>query len=392
MFLLYTGLLAALSTTAMAQLTYLSTSIAPSPTASDSSSSTGPATRTIAVGLEGHAFTPKETTANVGDIIKFNFYPGGHRVSRAEFGFPCIPYEYVNGNTGGFWTGVFNPQAILNPPPSYEVRVNDTKPIFFYCAAPTSCTDWQMIGVINPNSTATFDAQLALASQAKLQLEPGEPFPTESAKNGPTSTSTPSGSTDPANNNDGGGSSGLSPGAIAGIAIGAAAVVILAAVLLYLCGRRGGFDKAYRKSFGTPAPVAGVGGRQNSMVEANYGNNPKSPGSNTIPGFGNETYNQFGQGSPVVGGAGYQGMGSPPNSAHPVGYVTQQHTGFSEASYGSPYHSAHTSPQPGFQPHFGHAPQPTPPVELDSGNAAVPGGLTGSPPPQYPSGDGWGRK
>ncbi|KAK4175117.1 hypothetical protein QBC36DRAFT_355544 [Triangularia setosa] len=396
------GLLVVLSTTAIAQLTYLSTSVVPTATASDSSSSSlsssstrGPATRTIAVGLEGHAFTPKETTANVGDIIKFNFYPGGHRVSRAEFGFPCIPYEYVNGNTEGFWTGVFNPQAILNPPPSYEVRVNDTKPIFFYCAAPNSCTDWQMIGVINPNSTATFDAQLALASQAKLQLEPGEPFPTESARNGPTSTSSPV--PDPGNNNNGGGgggSTGLAPGAIAGIAIGAAAVVILAAVLLYLCGRRGGFDKAYRKSFGAPAPVAGVGRRENSMVEANYGNNPKSPGSGTVPGFGNDTYNHFGQGSPVVGGGGYQGMvGSAPNSAHPA-YVTQQHTGFSEGSYGGSYQddsSAHTSPQPGFQPHFGHTPPPPPPpppVELDSG----PGMAGGSPPPRYPEGDGWGRK
>ncbi|KAK0729090.1 hypothetical protein B0T21DRAFT_444793 [Apiosordaria backusii] len=406
------GLLAALSTTTMAQITYLSTTTAPTPTTSgSSSSSSAPATRTIAVGLEGHAFTPKETTANVGDIIKFNFYPGGHRVARAEFGFPCIPYEYVNGNTEGFWTGVFNPQAILNPPPSYEVRVNDTKPIFFYCAAPHSCTDWQMIGVINPNSTATFDAQLALAKQAKFQLEPGEPFPTESARGGgptSTSTSTPNSSTDPDNNDDsssGSGGGGLAPGAIAGIAIGAAAVVILAAVLLYLCGRRGGFDKAYRKSFGNPA-VPGVaggvgGGRQNSMVEANYGNNPKSPGSSTIPGFGNDGYNNFGQGSPVAAG-GYQEMGgSAPNSAHPgYGGLQQQHTGYSEGGNGSPYHSPHTSPQPGFQPNFGHAPPPPPPpvpvqapVELPGGDATGPG-LTGSPPPQYPSGErgSWWRK
>ncbi|KAK4673195.1 hypothetical protein QC763_109685 [Podospora pseudopauciseta] len=386
------SLLAAFSATAMAQLTYLSTSSVvptPTPTASDlSSTSTPPATRTIAVGLEGHAFTPKETTANVGDIIKFNFYPGGHRVSRAEFGFPCIPYEYVNGNTEGFWTGVFNPQAILNPPPSYEVRVNDTLPIFFYCAAPNSCTDWQMIGVINPNSTATFDAQLALASQAKLQLEPGEPFPTESAKNGPTASPVPSGDND---NDNGGG--GLAPGAIAGIAIGAAAVVVLAAVLLYLCGRRGGFDKAYRKSF------AGTG-RGNSMAEAaSY--NPKSPGGGgTVPGFGDGgVYGQFGQhGSPVVGGGGgyHAGMGSsPPGSAHP-GYVSQQHTGFSEGSYGLGHRSAHASPQPGYLPPFGYTPPPPPvpvpvqaPAELDSGGGQ---GVTGSPPPRYPEGDTWGRK
>ncbi|KAK0670384.1 hypothetical protein QBC41DRAFT_389829 [Cercophora samala] len=406
------SLLAVFSTQAMAQLTYLSTSVVaptptPTPTASDAeeSSSTGPATRTIAVGLEGHAFTPKETTANVGDIIKFNFYPGGHRVSRAEFGFPCIPYEYVNGNTEGFWTGVFNPQAILNPPPSYQVRVNDSKPIFFYCAAPNSCTDWQMIGVVNANSTATFEAQLALASQAKVQLEPGEPFPTESARGGgPTGGSAPSGGGDSNNGNGGGG--GLAPGAIAGIAIGAAAVVVLAAVLLYLCGRRGGFDKAYRKSFGggpTGAGAVGQGGqgRGNSMAEVGYGGNPKSPGGGGEGGTYDHHFGQQQGGSPVVvPGGGYQGMmmmGSPPGSAHP-GYVSQQHTGFSEGSYGLGYHSAHTSPQPGYQPHFGHTPPPPPvpvqvPVELDSGGGGGQGVMMGgSPPPRYPDGDSWGRK
>src|SRR5690606_501824 len=54
------------------------------------------------------------------------------------------------------------------------------------------------------------------------------------------------------------GSSGLSAGAIAGIAIGGAAVLIIAAALIYLCGRRGGKDFAYRR--GLPIPW-GNGGR-----------------------------------------------------------------------------------------------------------------------------------
>ena len=90
---------------------------------------------------------------------------------------------------------------------------------------------------------------------------------------------------------------------------------ILPAALIYLCGRRGGFDKAYRKS-GLPdagrasaataaAPVGSPG-----MVETSYANASaggagiwvactliKSPGKATISSFGghdNDTLRNFG--------------------------------------------------------------------------------------------------
>jgi len=34
--------------------------------------------------------------------------------------------------------------------PKYRVRINDTRPIFYYCNAPTSCFKEKMIGAINP--------------------------------------------------------------------------------------------------------------------------------------------------------------------------------------------------------------------------------------------------
>ncbi|KAL2271141.1 hypothetical protein VTJ83DRAFT_512 [Remersonia thermophila] len=257
----------------------------PSTTAT-SSSSKGPATVTIAVGANGHFFTPTEATANVGDIIKFNFYPGGHRVARAAFGWPCIPYEYANINKPGFYTGIFTPQVVSNDPPSYSVRVNDTEPIFFYCAAPGSCIDYHMIGVINPNATHTLAKQLEYARNTTYQLAPGEPFPSESAhpRPSPTAGTAPdaagsSGSEQGSSSSGDNGGSSLSAGAIAGIAIGGAAVLVLAGALLYICGRRGGFDKAYRKS----VVLAGGGGGLGSpaMVEARYPNT--SAGS---PGLG----------------------------------------------------------------------------------------------------------
>ncbi|KAK4162140.1 hypothetical protein QBC43DRAFT_88534 [Cladorrhinum sp. PSN259] len=289
-----------------------------------STSSAAAATITINVGRDAHAFTPKEATANVGDIIKFNFFPGGHGVARAEFEFPCIPYEYANENPG-FWSGFFTPQAILNPPPSYEITVNDTEPIFFYCAAPHSCTDYQMIGVINPNATQTFDLQLAAAKKATYQLVPGEPFPTESPRSKPTETGSSSSSSNTDKKTDSGGG-GLGAGAIAGIAIGGVAVLVLAAALLYLCGRRGGFDKAYRKS---ALPFAN-NPAQPQMAEGAYpvSANPKSPAPTTLSAF--PAHDPYYNGSPFFG------QSPPPAGYHPVspnvqpGYLSQQHTGYSD--------------------------------------------------------------
>ncbi|KAK4240021.1 hypothetical protein C8A03DRAFT_13636 [Achaetomium macrosporum] len=265
--------------TAMPAYTEMSTSTtaatSSSTASSTSSASSGPATVTIAVGAKGFVFTPNEAKANVSDIIRFNFYPGGHRVARAEFGWPCIPYEYSNIHKAGFYSGILSPQ-----PPHYDVRVNDTEPIFFYCAAPGSCVDYQMIGVINPNATQTYEAQLEYAKNATYQLAPGQPFPTET----PVPRPTPAPKQTPSQEYPGEPHhQGLSAGAIAGIAIGIAAVLILGAALIYLFGRRGGFEKASRKTFHRVESAAGATGGSSSpaMVEAQYAStgsaDPTSP-------------------------------------------------------------------------------------------------------------------
>lgn len=99
-----------------------------------------------------------------------------------------------------------------------------------------------MVGVINPNATFTYEIQLEYAENATYQMTPGEAFPSETASS-PSATST-SGASSSSSSSSG---SHLGTGAIAGIAIGAAAVAIIAAALLYMCGRRGGKDTAFKK-------------------------------------------------------------------------------------------------------------------------------------------------
>lgn len=175
----------------------------------------------------------------------------------------------------------------------YDVKVNDTDPIFYYCAAPGSCKDHHMIGVVNPTANETFDAQMTYAEKVQFQLKPGDPWPSETAGEQPSETQGSgykgSDSTD-SNSNSGSQKSDdhphLSAGAIAGIAIGGAAVLVLAAALIYICGRRGGFDKAYRKSVGGPLTSPGV--PQGPMAEGSYAGvgiipgNPKSPGQTSF--------------------------------------------------------------------------------------------------------------
>ena len=132
-----------------------------------------------------------------------------------------------------------------------------------------------MVGVINPNASTSLVTQKQLAKESTFMLLPGEPWPAEdenpfqtsassSAVPSPTTTQTSSGaaatSSEAATSSH---HSGISTGAIAGIAIGAAAVALGAAIALFLCGRQ----SRYRRQSQTmhhgqnvpfyPASVAG---------------------------------------------------------------------------------------------------------------------------------------
>lgn len=104
------------------------------------------------------------------DDLEFQFFPGNHSVARAEYGYPCIPYE-LTGNKTGFASGFQSVGKILEnvrqclssalelvltfgyQPPAWNLTINDTNPIFFYCSAPGSCIQNAMVGVINPVSS-----------------------------------------------------------------------------------------------------------------------------------------------------------------------------------------------------------------------------------------------
>ncbi|KAF7924384.1 uncharacterized protein EAE98_007435 [Botrytis deweyae] len=261
------GSIADSSSTASASKTSFVSS-ASTTSSSISASKTAVTTHVVSVGADGLNYDPRELTADVGDIIEFRFYPLNHSVARAEYKQPCIPYEDTGAGKIGFWSG-FEPTAIVsNNPPIFNLRINDTEPIFFYCSAPGACQEG-MVGVINANATQTFDVQFAYAENATMEFSPNEYFPLETAKAVASGSSHKS----------------LPAGAIAGIVVGAVAVIALAGALFYMCGRHRTMKEVFHNgpSSGPPASSNPYDDSHNSYMsqggrtvsEANYPNMSK---------------------------------------------------------------------------------------------------------------------
>ncbi|KAI0012690.1 hypothetical protein F4779DRAFT_17940 [Xylariaceae sp. FL0662B] len=316
----------------LAQVTSITTE-EPEPTTTAASSSAA-VTHTVRVGLQ-HDFQPDTIQANPGDTIHFNFYPKNHSVVRAAFENPCIPWELTQSDGQGFFSGAIEQETPQNPLPSWDLLVNHTDPVFFYCSAPGSCINYSMVGVINPNDTFTLDIQKDYVKNSTFQLSPGEAFPDEAPPSSTTSSAPPPSATSstpsPSATSSAPASSGhstLSGGGIAGIVIGGTAVVVAAIALVYFCGRKGGIEKGYRRSgFASAAAPP-------QMIEANYGDastdGPKSP---PMP-------------SP------YTASSDPYRSSSPTAWSSQ---------VGSPHVSAYMGPHnvsPGFPPYAQQPPGP----------------------------------
>ncbi|OHE96936.1 extracellular serine-rich protein [Colletotrichum orchidophilum] len=330
-------------------------------------------THTVAVGASGFSFSPAKTEANVGDTIEWIFYPDAHSVIRAEFGFPCTPYEYIDIGREGFYSGNQSVKAITNDMPRYRVLVNDTLPIFYYCGAPGSCYKEKMIGVINENSTQTLDKQLEAALPLTTQILPGEPFPTESdapkATNGGSSSSDNSAVINNYHHS-------VTGGQIAGIIIGSLAFLLLGGLLVYLCGRRGGINRAYRRTstaYRVPYPPSS----QPTITEINYSMQPKSPATQ---GWRSSHYSAFS--GPYRDHATPTAQFSPQLSPQPTGFphpVNGMQTYFDpRISSVAPSDVAEAPDNQAPPPVAAPAAPAAAPVELptatDSGN---------SPPPRY---------
>jgi len=116
----------------------------------------------VIVGANGQLqYSPNNITSLIGEVIEFSFNPAvsafspgfrsgrannlqNHSVVQSSFQDPCHPLS-----TGGFSSG-FVPTEVTPSGAIFDIVVNDTKPIWFYCAQ-TKKTHCQagMVGSIN---------------------------------------------------------------------------------------------------------------------------------------------------------------------------------------------------------------------------------------------------
>jgi len=121
-------------------------------------------------------FDPANVIAQPGDYVQFKFNVKNHTATQSSFPEPCAPL--TNATTGqhiGFDSG-FNPvSANATSTPTFEIRVNDSSPIWGYCrqtATPKTHCQQGMIFAINaqqdplPNTFPAYQKN-ALASTSQ---------------------------------------------------------------------------------------------------------------------------------------------------------------------------------------------------------------------------------
>jgi len=198
------------------------------------------------------------------------------------------------------------------------------------------------------NATFTYEAQFNYSQNATVEFSPLEYFPVESVNPTRTATAidyttTPTGTVAPQITVAASKSPPLSAGAIAGVAIGGFAVLVLAAALLYMCGRQKTVKEILRQSTIVPTNHNSYQPTALGISEVQYPNMMKNNSPNTnstafsansyTPGPDNESYRsmsppidertgmmmggmhpvhfQHGQTSPGLSSPGFSNPGSP---------------------------------------------------------------------------------
>jgi len=113
-------------------------------------------------------YDPEAIAAQAGDQVVFHFNPKNHSVTQSSFANPCSRKD------GGFDSG-FMPVALnmTDSMPTYTITVNDTQPIWVYCAqaanTPASHCGQGMVFAVNCGADGTANS-FANFTAAALQI------------------------------------------------------------------------------------------------------------------------------------------------------------------------------------------------------------------------------
>jgi plastocyanin len=132
--------------------TYSSYPNSPAPTPD---SSTGNTIQVIVGGPNGNlSFTPSRVTAAPRDTIKFVFQVKNHTVTQSSFAAPCLPLtDKTTGTKIGFDSGYQPVAAGATDFPTWSLTINDTSPIWAFCAQANHCGAG-MVFAVNSDETS----------------------------------------------------------------------------------------------------------------------------------------------------------------------------------------------------------------------------------------------
>jgi plastocyanin len=114
-------------------------------------SPTAQKTWVVAVAKNGTlTFSPDRLSPQPGEFVQFQFHAGNHTVTQSTFDQPCQPIALHNPNVTGFHSGFLPVAASAEQGmiPTYTIQINNTNPIWLYCAQGQHCQRG-MVMVIN---------------------------------------------------------------------------------------------------------------------------------------------------------------------------------------------------------------------------------------------------
>jgi len=149
----------------------------PPPSSTPSTPTTAQDHRVIVGGPNTLLFNPNTVVAQPGDTVTFEFHQKNHTATQSTFAAPCLPMA------GGFNSGFKPVGDSATEFPTFTVPVNDTKPIWVYCAQANHCASGMVFAINAPTTGNTFQAFRANAMGATSSLTPsgtgnGTPAPT----------------------------------------------------------------------------------------------------------------------------------------------------------------------------------------------------------------------
>ncbi|KAF5607296.1 extracellular serine-rich [Fusarium pseudoanthophilum] len=126
----------------------------------------------VVVGGSQDTFVPNMIRAAAGDVIQFQFSNGNHTVTQSSEDSPCQPLQATQ--SGVIHSGHIPFEAGQTTVGTFNVPLNNTEPIYLYCATGPHCQIGQVMA-INPPSEENLVQFSKKAAGALANVDAGAP-------------------------------------------------------------------------------------------------------------------------------------------------------------------------------------------------------------------------